>query len=717
MRETFQKRTDGPVFKRFGRALHLRINDAEDLRQVLTLDEAHWVATSAPIVTINADQRFLTFLDDDGDGRIRVEEVCHAVSWLLAHLTDPGALRPGNTELRLDHIQLQAPNGASIQQAATKVHNRTGARNSASITLEDVRQILEAEEEGSLGRSGLVPLSAAPDEGIREFLRDVLSTVGGEAHPSGEAGVTQAGVDRFIDEVRGYLAWLDQGALPAEGGTTEIMPLGVDTERAYALFSALRERLDQYFALCRRVAAGSIINGTVDSQPVRYDDLDYADAGAIDTFLAQVPIAAPVADSVLDLGGHLNPIYARDLAAFREICLVRLVPIDSGCLSAEQWESISRLFAPHASWVDARPDTVVATLNSERLRACLADPTYAETVAELIRNSHTQAIVLDNLRLVEKLILYQSCLLTLANSFVSFPDLYDPASRALFEMGTLIMDGRHFSLSVRVLDRAEHVRLSSQSNIFMLYVEVIGSEGTPPYEVAIPVTTGGMGKLQVGKWGIFQDIAGRERHARVVEIVENSISLYEAVTAPFKRLGAALAKKLQEITTSAEQKLSKVGVATVSQVTDVSQQARPDAPTSGSGGMLAGGGIAIAALGSSAAFITKTLSTLSWQGTLGGLSLAALAVILPTAVFALIRLRHRDLSSLLEGSGWAINSRMWLTGRQARAFTYRPGYQDRFTAVRAILTRLGWLAAILLLGALAWAVDHFELIQVLQQPR
>ena len=717
MPDIFQINASEPVFERFGRALHLRIDDARDLYQVLTLNEAHWVATSAPVVTINADRQFLALLDDDGDGRIRVEEVRRAVSWVCAHLTDPNVIRSGNTELRLEQIQQQAPDGKLIKQAATKVRNRTGDRKSASITLEDVRRILNTEEEGSLGRPGLVAPGAAPEGVIREFLRDVLATVGGEAHPNEKTGVTQAEVERFLNEARGYLNWLDQGVLPAGGGDTEIMPLGTDTEGAYTLFSSLCERLDQYFALCRLTAAGPLVNDKVASPLVRSDDLELADAGTIDTFLAQLPIAAPTADGVLNLDGLLNPIYAVDLAAFRDICLARLNPVDPGCLGAEQWKSISGLFSLHASWINARPDTTVARLDPERLRAYLSDPAYAETVAELIQNSHTRAIVRDNLRLVEKLILYQAFLLPLANSFVSFPDLYDPASRALFEMGTLIMDGRHFTLSVRVPDRAEHTRLSAQSNTFILYVEIIGSKGSPPYEVAVPVTTGGMGKLQVGMWGIFQDIDGRERHARVVQIVENSISLYEAVTAPFKRLGAALGKKLQEITTSAEQKLSKVGTATVTQVADVSQQAKLDAPSAGSGSMLAGGGIAIAALGSSAAFITKTLSTLSWQGTLGGLSLAALAVILPTALFALFRLRRRDLSSLLEGSGWAINSRMWLTGPQARNFTYRPVYTDRLTAARATVARMGWLVAALLLVALAWAVDHFELIQVLQRLR
>jgi hypothetical protein len=230
--------------------------------------------------------------------------------------------------------------------------------------------------------------------------------------------------------------------------------------------------------------------------------------------------------------------------------------------------------------------------------------------------------------------------------------------------------------------------------------------------VAVPVTAGGKGRLQVGTWGIFQDVDGSERHARVVQIVENPISLSEAIAAPFRRLGRAIARKLQEITSAAEKKLSKVGAETITQVADVSRTSAPAAPSTG--GMLAGGGIAIAALGSSAAFITKTLSTLSWQGTLGGFSLAALAVVLPTAVFAHMRLRARDLSSLLEGSGWAVNARMWLTGAQARGFTYEPSYGSGLTSAQIALQRLSWLLLLLLIGLLLWGAEHFGVVEALR---
>ncbi|MCD6304315.1 MAG: hypothetical protein J7M21_05065, partial [Planctomycetes bacterium] len=84
-------------------------------------------------------------------------------------------------------------------------------------------------------------------------------------------------------------------------------------------------------------------------------------------------------------------------------------------------------------------------------------------------------------------------------------------------------------------------------------------------------------------------------------------------------------------------------------------------------------GVAGAAVASALAYIAKTVSQHPWS-ILIALGTAVLLVAVPTAVAAWLKLRRRDLSAVLEGSGWGINARMRLTGRQGRTFTHRPSY-------------------------------------------
>ena len=68
-----------------------------------------------------------------------------------------------------------------------------------------------------------------------------------------------------------------------------------------------------------------------------------------------------------------------------------------------------------------------------------------------------------------------------------------------------------------------------------------------------------------------------------------------------------------------------------------------------------GGGVALAALGSAFAYIAKSLSDVkSILIILAVIAVAILAVIVPTSIVAMVKLRRRDLSAILAGSGWAI---------------------------------------------------------------
>lgn len=120
------------------------------------------------------------------------------------------------------------------------------------------------------------------------------------------------------------------------------------------------------------------------------------------------------------------------------------------------------------------------------------------------------------------------------------------------------------------------------------------------------------------------------------------------------------------------------------------------------GGLLMGGGVAIAALGSAFAYITKTLAGVEGYKIVIGVVVAILAVLLPTSLIGLIKLRRRNLSAILEGSGWAVNARMRLTFRQGRFFTQRPRYPRGVGRMRQILLGFLLIVFLVLAAALTW---------------
>ena len=139
------------------------------------------------------------------------------------------------------------------------------------------------------------------------------------------------------------------------------------------------------------------------------------------------------------------------------------------------------------------------------------------------------------------------------------PDLYAPQKRALFEKGTLILGGRKYTLAVLAPSRAAHAALTSQGTTCILYVLVTPKEGAAGYELAVPVTRGRSTDLEVGKRGIFHDVDGKEHDAIVTQVVRQPVSLWEAMTMPFQRIGAFISSKVEALASSGRQGASRSG--------------------------------------------------------------------------------------------------------------------------------------------------------------
>jgi len=658
-------------FERFGRTNHLRIDTFEDLEAVLELDEAHWVATTAPTATINCDPVFLNMMDTDQDGRLRAEEVKSAIRFLFENLTDRSGIVPGNTRLDLDMINTASETGERIHTSASKILRRTG-RADAHISLEQVRAIRAEVQKGGLDEAGVVLPEAAGDERMRRFIEDIIATAGGRPHPAGTQGIDEECLDRFLAQCRQHLDWLKQ-AEPAEGQTvSEILPLGDATHEAYELFCALENKIAQFFLLCSIQRLDPEILNRALSPTDGSAAIDLLDLSAAESYLAGAPLALPNTEGVLDLAGSINPYYSRKLKRFSGIVLTPLTGKEVHSLDQAAWRSIRERFRPYREWIDAKPEVAVDRIDARDVRRYVENSFFTETARELIEKSHRTAFVLDNIRELERLILYQAHIIAFVNSFVSFPQLYDPDSRALFEMGTLVMDGRHFTLAVKVLNREHHVESSIASKIFVMYVEVYGQNEEKLYEVAVPVTSGNRGNIRPNKWGIFNDIDGQEWHARVVQIIENPISLREAIAHPFVRVARSFMSRLEKVSVETEEKLGLGVLKDVGKKSDAGKKQKGGDISPA--GLLAGGGVALAAMGSSVAFITQTVAKLSPNIILGAVLAVILAMVVPASISAFSKLAGRDLSAILEGSGWGVNARMKLTRRQAYTFTHRPAY-------------------------------------------
>ena len=669
------------TFRKFGRSYQLEVTRAEDLTEVLQTDEALWATTSAAVDMVRADPDFLSYLDTDSNRRIMCFEVKTAVRWLLNVLTDLSGITTGADILRIDAISTRSDEARQIADTAAKILDLLAADDRDRVSLDQIRLAKKRIEMTPVSETGVVLPAATDDIKVRKFICDVLDTVGGLPHPGGSMGIDESKLNEFLGHARAYLDWRKQATIPDGQEASPIMPLGAETVGGFALLESLRAKIDQYFAQCKLLAFDRQLARLLGERKEPEGTVDLTDTEAIHTYLLRAPLSSPHARPTLSLDQDLNPRYVDAMMDFRDTVLNRLLDEEMTVLSEEAWDRITAQFAGYENWLRNKRGAPVEKLGETLLQEYL-EPTYAGAVCSLIAEGTTTRSLLNKVRSVEKLLLYQMWMIRFVNNFVSFPYLFDEATRAMFEMGTLVLDSRRFKLSVRVENRAQHIGTAAMGNMFVVYAEVLQPSGQK-YEVAVPVTAGRRGNLYVGKRGIFQDVAGSELNAQIVHIIENPIAIVEAVRAPFKRVTDLLAKKIEEMTAAAQARLDTVVKSSIPDTVVPAGGSAPAAPPTQQpvaapegirslGNMLVGGSIAIAALGSATAFITKTLAGLRWYSILIALAAAILAVLLPATILAFVKLRKRDLSSILEASGWAVNTRMRITFRQGRFFTLQP---------------------------------------------
>ncbi|NOX97510.1 MAG: hypothetical protein GXO98_05555 [Nitrospirae bacterium] len=662
------------VFKNYGGSYQLRIQDARDLENIQVLDDVHWAATSISTDSLNCDPAFTSYLDGDKNGRIRSDEVKAAQAWLFRFLGNRSRLSEGSDILRFSDIDTTHPEGQKLQIAAELVLTNLNVLGAEEISLAQVRDVKSIMANAANNGDGVIPPAATADSDLAQFIVAVIETVGSTMDACGKPGISEKQVKEFFQAAEDYLAWKAKGEIPPGEETTEVMPWGTETPPAYQLVVSLETKIEQYFAQCAMVRFDERTAAQMQLRQKELEEIDFRDKSAMEARLKDAPIAAPDPKGILDFEATLNPLYLERLVELKEKVLKRALGEPVKQLTEKQWEQVKSIFVLYRTWLGSKQGAKVEKLGAERLQTYLGGP-YREKISELIAKDLAAADELDQIHNLEKLILYQRWLMELANNFVSFTNLYNPERRALIEMGTLVIEGREITLTMKVRDRQAHKKIAAQSYMYLLYLQITGRRDkdidpsttlrvngkqsqTIKFEIVAAVTSGDAGGLRIGKRGVFFTLDGQEWDAEVIDIVVNPISLWESVKSPFQRIGGLIGKQVDKFTKSRQTKLE----ATTS---------RPSA-SGVSRDLLLGGGIAIAALGSAFAYITKALSQVKPVHILGALVGIGALILLPGIIIGFAKIRKRDMSVLLEALGWAVNVNMRLNTTLGRLFTHVP---------------------------------------------
>ncbi|TDI15028.1 MAG: hypothetical protein E2P05_08145 [Acidobacteria bacterium] len=695
------------VFRNYGGIHQLRIESAEDLAFIHQLHPARWAATSVQIESLQCDPAFLKYLNQDGSGTIRAEHLRAAVRWIFRMMAKGDRMAASSDVLCLADLDTSHEEGRKLKEAAIHILGQLKVKKLDEISLEQVRIFRNTYGMTPPNGDGVLPPQHVSDPAAAQLAKDVLEQVGSTKDISGAEGINEGHLRQFLDGARKHLAWK---ALAEDDGAAGILPWDDDTAAAVKLTAELDAKIEQFFWQCDLVKLDARTAERICLSEQDLQNLDGSDLGAMERHLVQAPLQTPNAEGVLNLQGPINPYYQDQMEELQKRVLARAQPDSHESLSRTGWQQVKAIFEPYGAWQAEKPSDGVGELSETTLKEHLDGPAQKRLLQLLLED----LAVKDEVKQVtdlEKLILYQRWLLELANNFVSFSALYDPSRRALFELGDLIIDGRELAFTMKVRNRAEHKKIAQTSKMFLVYAEItMPQEQGRSFEIAAALTAGGQGALEIGKRGIFYDLQGKEWDARVVDMVENPISLWEAIKSPFVKAKKLLSEKVEAFVGTRAGSLEKATTEITTKMEKGESLQQPAqgpsagaAPPSSSGmrDMLLVGGVAFAAVGSSLVYLIRTLSQIS----LLKAGLALLSLVLVVALFSALsgwnKLRKRDMSALLEACGWAVNFRMYMTRRLGYLFSHTPhlpegARKERRDLVTLFLRQTGY-------GGFRWA--------------
>lgn len=656
------------MFRKVGASRQPSILNAADMKKIIELDHALWAVNSIPKEAIVSDNEFLTFLDSDGNGRIRPNELREGLKWLLGVLKDYSGIDSASDVLKLASFDDEHPESATLKSSIQLILSNLHRTGETEISLADLRNTNSIIGAGNSNGDGIVTLENTEDEDIARTIGNVMKVCGSKTDLSTLQGVDDELVSNYVALGTARLEWLKTGV--------KLEMESIYREKAGIFFQSyikVKDKLDEFFLLC-----GALANDSDDrfANQLKIDPLNLA---SVQDFVKNAPAAQLASDRNLNMNKWVNPLILNDLQNFMAIAYDTGSIADKAILTEKEYNVISSTFAERLKWSTSVTDEKFAGMTIEDLEKDLAEANINK-LRDLIKYDLSVATEIKSLQQLRKLALYQKYMLRFVNNFVSLSELFDPNLLSMVQPGYLVMDGRYFSLNVCVSNLAEHKKIIQRSNICVMYInlETTIANTVKKMTIATAITSGTMRNIFIGKCGIFYAGDGTEYDAKVIDLIQQPVSFVEALLQPFYSLGNFMTKQADKFFSTRSKDVEsavnkQVNTAAKSDAGKLmnTQEVRQTPAISGSM-LLMGGGVGLAALGSSVAFITNTLKGVPVWNIAAVLFGIAFTISAPMMLVSIIKLQNRRISDFFAAGGWAVNLQMRLSRKMGLLFTRKP---------------------------------------------
>lgn len=639
-------------FDNIGGSSRVRIKSGEDIAHLAELDPKMWTVLSCPVRGLEIDDKSLAYIDNDSDGKIRVNDIISTSEWVVGAIKNPDQLLEGKDSIDIESFDLENEAGKKLYGSAKQILTNLGKEGSV-VSLSDTADIAAIFAKTRFNGDGVITEASAEDADEKAAIAAAVSSMGGVTDRSGEQGINAEKIEAFYKECADYIAW-QEAVVEA--------PFGDKTDAAIDAYNALDAKVKDFFMRSKLAAFSPDSTNALDVQTSRIEAISAENLTGKTDEIAAYPIARVTGKAEIDLSEPVNPAWSAQFEALKTVAFA-----DKKVLTEEDWASIGAQFAAYTGWKAAKAGAAVESLGLDAVKGFVAQD-KKEALLAVVAKDAALAEEAANIEMVDKFLHVFRDFYRLLRNFVTLNDFYskDKDVSAIFQSGRLIIDQRECCFCMKVADMAKHNATAASSGMFLIYCDCTTKTSAAKLNIVAAVTVGDIGDLVVGKNAVYYDNAGVEWDAVITKVVDNPISVGQAFWSPYRRMAKTVENLINKNAADKDAKMISDANAKI----NAAPAAIPAAPADGSkpaaaappfdiakfAGIFAAIGMALGMIGTALVTLAKGLIALKWWQLIIVFVGIMLLISGPAMVMAWMKLRRRNIAPLLNANGWAVNA-------------------------------------------------------------
>lgn len=636
-------------FVNVGGSARVRINSGEDIAHLAELDPKMWTVLSCPTTGLEIDDKSLKYMDCDGDGKLRINDVISVSQWIMSMLKDKDLILKGSNSIDINDINTDDANGKKLYSSAKQILENLGKEGTV-ISLSDTADITAIFAKTRFNGDGVITEASTDDADLKATITAAVTTTAGVADRSGAQGVNAELIESFYKNLNDYVAWCDAKVEA---------PFGDNTDAVINAYNALDAKVKDFFMRSKLAAFSPNSMASLDIQTSRIDAISAENLSTKNDEIAAYPLTHITGKSEIDINAAINPVWDNNFNTIRSLAL----DTSKTVITENDWAEIGGKFAAYQAWRNAKAGAAVEGLGIDAIKNFIAQDKKAELL-DLVAQDAALKEESDNIEMVDKFLYIFRDFYKLLKNFVTFNDFYnkDNDVKAIFQCGTLIIDQRACKFCMRVNDTAKHSASAAPSGMYLVYCDCTTKSKPAKLQIVAAMTVGDIGALSVGKNGIFYDNDGLEWDAVITKIIDNPINISQSFWSPYRRMATAIENLINKSAADKDAKMMANATASINAAPaktadpKATAVAAPPFDIAKFAGIFAAIGMAVGMIGTALASIFKGLFALKWWQLIILFVGIILVISGPAMVMAWMKLRRRNIAPLLNANGWAINS-------------------------------------------------------------